>query len=715
MVFMEQRLQEPQQLAQWWKQIIRVKPEPGSPGSEGKVQPENEQRDNGWDVPTEMRQWRVFEFADILEQGLGPGLTTSFVEPPGAKEAKERRLIVDIEPDRSLRQNCYLTSFENFPAAQLQKVAQMTPASCSSSLAPTRLLSLLLIISFTGLPAFVLDFLLDEESNDDVNDMLEEVKVILNKPAAETKVGKEALDCNTMELPESFMSVVFSLGWCALLPEIMAFAAALAGFGTLRSLLARPEGPTKAAEEELEQEEAAENWSLYEEDEMNESVMRLSQRETTDVFGCTALHMAAHSGSAERVQELLAKGFSPNAREAWDETPLHMAARAGNVQACSSLVKAGATLDAMNADDKTPLMVAAQAKQEGVCELLLDLGAGCGGAADEALPPLLSALLLQRLLFAQKPAAQLSEGAEPEEQEDIPVWNDWNEDAVVPAYSDTSPRVQAKRAEDGGKDGAQQTGHATLLTCKLLGLAHLILFIDVLFPILRCSERTKQLLSKEIAVRFSNRAKPLVKREYLLSTESGEALLMAATCADGLGFEMFITCGGEPPKALGPAFSLRCNAQRDQWSLCSVRCEKCETLGKRQLGTRELARVNHYCETVGDGNAFCMDVEMPEILEDGSCSVICPVCAGPDADVGGQVLSSRRPKWNARQKTLTLDFRGRCSMASAKNFQLEAENDASKCTLLFGKIASNKFVLDFKHPFGMVQAFAAALTATHWK
>jgi len=305
----------------------------------------------------------------------------------------------------------------------------MTPASCSSSL-----LSLLLIISFTGLPVSrgeqsvesdepqaeqgaaliqtgqsayggfkaathlaelsdgnLEDFLLDEESNDDVNDMLEEVKVILNKPAAETKVGKEALDCNTMELPESFMSVVFSLGWCALLPEIMAFAAALAGFGTLRSLLARPEGPTKAAEEELEQEEAAENWSLYEEDEMNESVMRLSQRETTDVFGCTALHMAAHSGSAERVQELLAKGFSPNAREAWDETPLHMAARAGNVQACSSLVKAGATLDAMNADDKTPLMVAAQAKQEGVCELLLDLGAGCGGAAAAAECPALAA------------------------------------------------------------------------------------------------------------------------------------------------------------------------------------------------------------------------------------------------------------------------------------------------------------------------------------
>lgn len=205
------------------------------------------------------------------------------------------------------------------------------------------------------------------------------------------------------------------------------------------------------------------------------------------------------------------------------------------------------------------------------------------------------------------------------------------------------------------------------------------------------------------------------KRNFVLSTEKGESLLMAVGAPDGLSFDLFVAIEGEPPKALGPAFTLRCNPQRDQWSLCSVRCEMCESKGKRQVGTRELARVLHYCEAVGEGNAFCMDIELPELREDGSPSVVCPVCGGPDADIGGSVLTSRRPKWNARQKTLTLDFRGRCSMASAKNFQLEAENDSSKTALLFGKVASNKYVLDYRHPFGMVQAFAAALSATHWK
>lgn len=108
-----------------------------------------------------------------------------------------------------------------------------------------------------------------------------------------------------------------------------------------------------------------------------------------------------------------------------------------------------------------------------------------------------------------------------------------------------------------------------------------------------------------------------------------------------------------------------------------------------------------------------MDVEIPEVQEDGSSSIVCPVCSDPD--IGGCLLSTRRPKWNERKQSLTLDFRGRCSIASAKNFMLEAENNPSTITLLFGKISKSKFVLDYSYPLSMVQAFAAALTATHWK
>lgn len=200
---------------------------------------------------------------------------------------------------------------------------------------------------------------------------------------------------------------------------------------------------------------------------------------------------------------------------------------------------------------------------------------------------------------------------------------------------------------------------------------------------------------------------------YLLTTESGESLLLATSKADGLGFEIFVAREGQPCKQLGPSFLLTSNHKKNQWSLSSVRCQQCESRGTRLCGTRELGRMSHYCEAVGSGNAFCMDVEIPEVQEDGSSSIVCPVCSDPD--IGGCLLSTRRPKWNERKQSLTLDFRGRCSIASAKNFMLEAENNPSTITLLFGKISKSKFVLDYSYPLSMVQAFAAALTATHWK
>eukprot|EP00931_Biecheleriopsis_adriatica_P012904 TRINITY_DN114170_c0_g1_i1.p1 TRINITY_DN114170_c0_g1~~TRINITY_DN114170_c0_g1_i1.p1 ORF type:complete len:291 (-),score=57.10 TRINITY_DN114170_c0_g1_i1:9-881(-) len=201
-------------------------------------------------------------------------------------------------------------------------------------------------------------------------------------------------------------------------------------------------------------------------------------------------------------------------------------------------------------------------------------------------------------------------------------------------------------------------------------------------------------------------------KKFVLTTPDGDELLSASALSDGLGFDIFVVSEAVRPKALGPAFTLRCDKQLEHWALESVRCERCEARGSRHCGTRELARMFHYWETVGEGNAFCMDVELPELKDDGSSNVVCTVCG--DDNVGGSVLSTRRPKWNQRHKTMTLDFRGRCPLASASNFQLEAE-DKSKVSLLFGKVALNKFALDYCHPLGMVQAFAAALTATHWK
>ena len=118
--------------------------------------------------------------------------------------------------------------------------------------------------------------------------------------------------------------------------------------------------------------------------------------ESTDAFGCTKLHVAAHGGSLEEVQRLLKKGSNPNAQEAWDETPLHMASRAGHLRITQLLVTHGAHVNMRNADDETPLVVAARAGRNDVCSYLLEMGAGTGGLEEERLPCLLSNLLLCR-------------------------------------------------------------------------------------------------------------------------------------------------------------------------------------------------------------------------------------------------------------------------------------------------------------------------------
>lgn len=116
-----------------------------------------------------------------------------------------------------------------------------------------------------------------------------------------------------------------------------------------------------------------------------------------DPYGCTALHIAAHCGSAKMVRLLLKHGAKVDACEAWDETPLHFAARFGSVEVCCILLDHGAGLDAANAYGWTPLLAAGHADQEAACELLLSKGAGAGGVDDTDLPPLVNTLLVRRI------------------------------------------------------------------------------------------------------------------------------------------------------------------------------------------------------------------------------------------------------------------------------------------------------------------------------
>ena len=72
-------------------------------------------------------------------------------------------------------------------------------------------------------------------------------------------------------------------------------------------------------------------------------------------------------------------------------------------------------------------------------------------------------------------------------------------------------------------------------------------------------------------------------------------------------------------------------------------------------------------------------------------------------------LKNLPPKWNERTECYTLNFYGRVSKASAKNFQLIMPDDTETVYLLFGKVGPESFHLDYRSPISMYQAFCIAL------
>jgi len=70
------------------------------------------------------------------------------------------------------------------------------------------------------------------------------------------------------------------------------------------------------------------------------------------------------------------------------------------------------------------------------------------------------------------------------------------------------------------------------------------------------------------------------------------------------------------------------------------------------------------------------------------------------------ILHNKPPIWNETNQVYQLDFGGRVTQESAKNFQIEFEG---KQVMQFGRIDANAYTLDFEWPFTAIQAFSIAL------
>ncbi|XP_056128981.1 tubby-related protein 1-like [Lampris incognitus] len=74
-------------------------------------------------------------------------------------------------------------------------------------------------------------------------------------------------------------------------------------------------------------------------------------------------------------------------------------------------------------------------------------------------------------------------------------------------------------------------------------------------------------------------------------------------------------------------------------------------------------------------------------------------------------LHNKTPVWNEETASHVLNFNGRVTQASIKNFQIVHSKDLDYIVMQFGRIADDIFTLDFNYPMCAVQAFAIALSS----
>ncbi|KAG5679315.1 hypothetical protein PVAND_008889 [Polypedilum vanderplanki] len=74
-------------------------------------------------------------------------------------------------------------------------------------------------------------------------------------------------------------------------------------------------------------------------------------------------------------------------------------------------------------------------------------------------------------------------------------------------------------------------------------------------------------------------------------------------------------------------------------------------------------------------------------------------------------LRNKTPVWNDETQSYVLNFHGRVTKASVKNFQLVHESDSDYIVMQFGRTADDIFTMDFRYPLCALQAFQIALSS----
>ncbi|EFJ40830.1 hypothetical protein VOLCADRAFT_77804 [Volvox carteri f. nagariensis] len=75
------------------------------------------------------------------------------------------------------------------------------------------------------------------------------------------------------------------------------------------------------------------------------------------------------------------------------------------------------------------------------------------------------------------------------------------------------------------------------------------------------------------------------------------------------------------------------------------------------------------------------------------------------------VMGNKPPRWNDELNAYCLNFNGRVTEASVKNFQLVSDDNHNHIILQFGKVGKDSFTMDYQWPISAFQAFAICMSS----
>ncbi|XP_058634506.1 tubby-related protein 1-like isoform X1 [Onychostoma macrolepis] len=134
---------------------------------------------------------------------------------------------------------------------------------------------------------------------------------------------------------------------------------------------------------------------------------------------------------------------------------------------------------------------------------------------------------------------------------------------------------------------------------------------------------------------------------------------------------------------------------------------------------QELAAIIYETNVLGMKGPRRMIVIIPGMTKDGERVPIRPRSENDGLLIRHQnrnmenliELRNKTPVWNEDTASHVLNFNGRVTQASIKNFQIVHNKDQDYIVMQFGRVADDAFTLDYRYPLCAVQAFAIALSS----